>query len=129
MAYLFVYGYLMRGCRQHNKYLSGDKYLGKAIIREHTLFDAGGFPVAVLSAGIEGLEGSDVVVGEVYEVPKERLEEIDIYEGGGLMFGRQLLEAEMFTKREYEICNVYCYIWNRSINGLEHLGSAWREKI
>ena len=68
---IFVYGTLLKGL-ERNAALTSSKYLGPALIKAR-LFDLGSYP------GIA--EGNADVVGEIYEVDEQTLNNLDAIEG------------------------------------------------
>ncbi|NPA85040.1 MAG: gamma-glutamylcyclotransferase [Crenarchaeota archaeon] len=81
MTYLFVYGTLMRGCPLHGALEEiGATFVSPAVTAErHTLYDvySGGerYPAMLLGGG------EHYVMGELYLVPEEGLERLDVIEG------------------------------------------------
>ena len=71
MKKIFVYGTLLKGLGR-NTALASSKYVGPALIKAR-LFDLGSYP------GIA--EGDDDVVGEIYEVDEQTLNNLDAIEG------------------------------------------------
>ncbi|MDC3283380.1 gamma-glutamylcyclotransferase [Planctomycetota bacterium] len=71
MNKIFVYGTLLKGL-ERNTALASSKYLGPALIKAR-LFDLGSYP------GIA--EGDEDVVGEIYDVDEETLNNLDAIEG------------------------------------------------
>ena len=71
---IFVYGTLRKSCcREH--VLAQSNYLGLAFAEKGRLFDVGSYPAFVVeSSGYK-------VIGEVYEVDKNKLQELDQIEG------------------------------------------------
>ncbi|UXD21584.1 gamma-glutamyl cyclotransferase [Ignicoccus pacificus DSM 13166] len=81
MEFLFVYGTLMRGCPTHDVLLeAGGTFLAEAVtVDRHTLYD-----ILVNSERYPGLllyGGEHFVEGELYLIPEEGLEKLDVYEG------------------------------------------------
>jgi len=81
VTYLFVYGTLMRGCPLHQVLDEiGATFVSPAVTAErHTLYEvySGGerYPALLLGGG------EHYVLGELYFVPEENLEKLDVIEG------------------------------------------------
>jgi gamma-glutamylcyclotransferase (GGCT)/AIG2-like uncharacterized protein YtfP len=81
MTYLFVYGTLMRGCPLHSALEEiGATFVSPAVTAErHTLYDVYSgderYPAMLLGGG------EHYVLGELYLVPEENLEKLDVIEG------------------------------------------------
>ena len=81
---IFVYGSLRQGMTKH-AILAGAEFLGPAITQtEFTLFDTGPWPAAVH-------KGTTAIVGELYDVNRHKLIEIDRYERHPDFFSRQAI--------------------------------------
>jgi len=81
MEFLFVYGTLMRGCPTHDVLREvGGVFVSEAITTDrHTLYD-----ILVNDEHYPGLllnGGEHFVEGELYIVPEEGLEKLDVFEG------------------------------------------------
>jgi gamma-glutamylcyclotransferase (GGCT)/AIG2-like uncharacterized protein YtfP len=130
---LFIYGTL-RGDLKHDlaDVLAQDaSFLGEGTVRGR-LFSLGSYPGMVPSE-----RDSDVIRGELYEVPAEKwqkvVELLDAYEGCGPddlephEYRRQLVEATTSSGRKVR---AWAYILNRPTTGLEEIPSgdylAWR---
>ena len=86
---LFVYGTLMEGGVNYGDYLSKSKKLGKGVIRgydTHLVGDIKDLPAVV--------KGDGLAIGELYRVPKEQLADIDILEGNGEFYTREVTVVE-----------------------------------
>jgi gamma-glutamylcyclotransferase (GGCT)/AIG2-like uncharacterized protein YtfP len=71
MKKIFVYGTLLKGL-ERNSALDSSRYLGPALIKAR-LFDLGSYP------GVA--EGDEDVIGEIYEVDEQTLNNLDAIEG------------------------------------------------
>lgn len=94
MSRIFVYGTLRKGMYNYDIYLKQHQtYVQNAYVKGH-LFSIKGVPYPAL------LQGNEMVLGEIHEVPDEVLKEVDAMEG--------YIEAEHIDN-EYnkEICTVY----------------------
>lgn len=77
---VFVYGTLKKGFGNH-RYLESSKFLGRVQVRGN-MYSLGGFPVVVLT-------GKGTVHGEIYEVSKETLANLDRLEGYPSFYNRK----------------------------------------
>src|SRR5262245_17467942 len=98
----FVYGTLMRGERNHRVIQDAEVLgLGRTEPR-FTLYDLGAYPGAVLSGG-------KAIVGELYEVTDEILEQLDRLEGHPRFYRRRRirlaggLPADVYLLTEHQI--------------------------
>ncbi|WP_158279270.1 gamma-glutamylcyclotransferase family protein [Azospirillum humicireducens] len=98
---LFVYGSLRRGFHNHS-YLQGTRFFGEGRTRpEFDLVDLGDFPAMVRP-------GRFHVQGEIYQVNRRTLDEVDLVEGNGIFYERI---AEMIFTRTGEVeCWLYVLI-------------------
>lgn len=88
---VFTYGTLMRGCGNHGL-LTDARLVGTAITQAvFTMLHLGGFPAIV--AG-----GSTAIVGEVYEVTAEQLEQLDRLEGHPTFYRRTRVTLQDGTR-------------------------------
>ena len=82
MEKLFVYGTLKRGFGNHH-YLKTERYIGRAVTKEkYALYEAG-IPCVVKNRPVCRIKG------EVYEVTKETLRNIDLLEGHPFCYRRE----------------------------------------
>jgi gamma-glutamylcyclotransferase (GGCT)/AIG2-like uncharacterized protein YtfP len=119
MTRIFVYGTLKRGCHNH-AFMAGQQFLGVAeTVAGFTLFDLGGYPGMVPSAGC-GLG----VSGEVWEVDDACLERLDGLErtSEGEYRRQAVALAEPFAQ-----AGAQAYVYLRSVEGFPAVGSAWTE--
>lgn len=73
---LFVYGTLKRGCSNHGQ-LAGQSFIGIARTPPgYRLYDLGGYPAIVAKP-----DDTVGVLGEVWSVDDEALEQLDYFEG------------------------------------------------
>ncbi|MFT3829524.1 MAG: gamma-glutamylcyclotransferase family protein [Opitutaceae bacterium] len=76
MPYLFVYGTLQRGGRNHRQ-LTGARFIGEARTAPGwAIYDVGGFPGLVAAPGEDS-----TVAGELWEILAESLATLDRFEG------------------------------------------------
>lgn len=86
---VFVYGSLLRGMHNHDRFLKGAKFCGRSKSTEgYTMYSLDGYFPAVLDTGID-----DRVVGEVYEVGPRTLTALDNLEGHPTYYRRQRMET------------------------------------
>ena len=97
---LFVYGTLMSGQRASG-YLDGCTLLGRYTLPDFAMYDLGSYPGIVPQKG-----GS--VIGEVYQIPAERLPELDAYEGEGNLYHRRTVTV---IRRRAQDIKVQAYIY------------------
>lgn len=130
---LFIYGTLRRDLMHDlaDVLVRDASFLGKGRVRGR-LFSLGSYPGMVPSESY-----SDVIRGELYEVPAEKWEKViellDAYEGCGPddprphEYRRQLVEATTNSGRKLR---AWAYVLNRPVTGLEEIPSgdylAWR---
>lgn len=110
---VFVYGTLLQGERNHNFYLSESSYSGKAHITGFDMYDIGYFPGIV--------PGDGVIKGELYDVSKETLSDLDYLEGEGNLYVRHCVPA-IDENNETRLSLVYIY--NHCIDGLDRIPEA-----
>lgn len=79
---LFVYGTLLKGQSNHDRYLSDHQYLGDAELPDFALFDLTAYP-AILP------QKDASVRGELYSVTDDDLLKIDQLEGEGTLYTRK----------------------------------------
>lgn len=104
MIRVFVYGTLMKNCYNHEWYMKEQKCLGQAVLPGYALYDLGSFP------GIVPNEG-ERVLGQVYEVEQQCLEQLDILEGNGQLYSRRPVEVWLDGTK----VNAEVYVWNGKI--------------
>lgn len=106
---IFVYGTLLKGL-EHSEALDDSKFLGKAMAIDVCLYDLGVFP------GIK--KGDGRVLGELYEVNEEALENLDEIEGYDAKNNDKSLyyRDEISIKPRKTNAKVYAYFYNLPIN-------------
>ncbi|EEG79114.1 gamma-glutamylcyclotransferase family protein [Dethiobacter alkaliphilus] len=102
---IFVYGTLLKGRSNHNRFLSTAKFLGEGVINGFTLHHLGSYP------GIKRSK-KGLVKGEVYKVDAQTLSQIDMLEGEGSLYLRQTTDVICGTQQFY---NVSTYIYNNRV--------------
>jgi len=115
-VYVFVYGTLRIGEVRH-RVIQDCEFVGMAYTEGYDLYLISRFPGMV--------PGSGRVVGEVYRVPEEIFQELDLIEGVPHLYRRELIKVKLDTGEELE---TYTYIYNRSVDGLEKIPSGdWKK--
>lgn len=117
--YVFTYGTLMKGERNHHL-ISDDDYIDKGVINGFKMFNLGTYP------GISSGMGS--VLGELYLVDETTLAKIDELEEEGSLYVRRM--TKVYTSDlEYD---AYVYIYNKYVNNPIYLGNktySWKNRI
>lgn len=112
---IFVYGTLMKGEGAHHL-LSSAKCLGTYCLSNYALYDLGSFP------GIRPYRDYQIL-GEVYEVSRETLEQLDRYESEGSLYDRKRVSVYY----DDETLEVDTYVYHSYINGTAFSGK-WNQK-
>lgn len=118
MPFLFVYGTLQRGCRNH-RHLAAGHFLGDARTGPGwTLYDLGGFPGLVAAPG-----ESSRVYGELWEVGPDTLARLDLLEN---------VPAGVYTRDPVPLeppapVAVDTYVYRFGVTGRTRLPHRWRE--
>jgi gamma-glutamylcyclotransferase (GGCT)/AIG2-like uncharacterized protein YtfP len=113
MVKVFVYGTLKRGdTREGAMSAYGGKFLREATLPRHTLYNVGAFPAAVPS------QDDHHVIGELFEIPPKSVTYLDSIEGHPFLYKRTTVTLDDGTEAS-------CYIWQRPIIGMDHLGEKW----
>ncbi len=127
MKTVFVYGTLMKGQAANSK-LEGSEYLGKAVLRDYRLFSLGAYP------GIQPHVGGSVV-GELYEVDDTLIPKLDMYEGEGSLYNREMVSVSTNVKYDdgelfvfTSSYHAYAYIYNGDADHLETMNHMWGAK-
>lgn len=119
---IFVYGTLMAGNRNHEYYLNNSRFIGKGTLKDYALYDLGYFP------GIKPHSG-DSVLGELYEVDAETLEQINSLEGEGSLY--KLVYEPVLTEADTIVeAGVYVYLHN--VDEHSYISSndqPWRKRV
>lgn len=109
---VFVYGTLMRGESNHG-YLQNSSCLGKATIEGYDMYDVGHYPAIVA--------GDSLIIGELYQVPKEDMPSIDMLEGEGSLYAKR---CETVTDANGKSTIAFVYVYLGDISNLERI-PAW----
>lgn len=121
MSYrVFVYGTLMKGRYNHDRYLRGQKYLGRAVLHGYAMYSLGSYP------GIVPEEG-EKVLGEVYEVDEKTLRRLDRLEDNGRLYTRRTAEVWI----DGGLVSAEVYVFNgrvREKDKIDFSRQPWGEK-
>jgi gamma-glutamylcyclotransferase (GGCT)/AIG2-like uncharacterized protein YtfP len=109
---VFVYGTLMRGEGNHY-HLKNSICLGKAFIEGYDMYDVGYYPAII--------PGDSLIIGELYQVPKEDMQSIDMLEGEGSLYAKK---CETVTDAEGNTFFAFVYIYLNDCSDLKRI-SAW----
>lgn len=112
---IFVYGTLMRG-DSNNRLLSQSTFLGKATLKDTTLYSTGPFPAMV--------DGDGITHGELYSISSEVLVQLDRLESNGYMYQRKPVWA---IREDGRGVGAEAYFWKFGLQTLELIpGGDWR---
>jgi gamma-glutamylcyclotransferase (GGCT)/AIG2-like uncharacterized protein YtfP len=114
---IFVYGTLMKGQSNHNRFLANATYLGEGELDNYRIFDLGYFPGIV--------KGDGVVYGELYEVSDSELDDIDRLEGEGSLYLKTPVAVHISGDKTV-LSDVYVY--NRDVAGCEEVKGKYGVK-
>lgn len=101
MQYIFTYGTLKRGYRNH-KYIEKAKFISDASIEGFYMFDLGRYP------GI--YEGAGIIYGEIYEIDDEMLKEMDLLEEEGSLYIRKSIRVNDL--------DAWIYVYNKKVDNI-----------
>lgn len=104
-VYLFVYGTLMN-CRSNHRLLAGARYIGKAVLEGFGMYKVSSFPGIIRKPG-------SMVIGEVYKINEDTLNKVDILEGEGFLYNREVVTVFVEGK---ETIKAFTYVWNGRVN-------------
>lgn len=117
---VFVYGTLMKGQYNHDRYLRGQKYLGRAVLHGYAMYSLGSYP------GIVSEEG-EKVLGEVYEVNEKTLRRLDRLEDNGRLYTRRTAEVWI----DGGLVSAEVYVFNGRVHEKDRIDFSrqpWGEK-
>ena len=107
---VFVYGTLMKGCRNH-RLLINEKFIGEGKIQNYGLYNVtSSYPGVILKDGAS-------VLGGIYDVSKKTLEKLDQLEGEGSLYIRRAVSVETANGA----MEAYTYLWNRTVNEQDYV--------
>lgn len=104
---VFVYGTLMSGNSNNEMFLSEAKFSGDFVAEGFELYDLGNYPGIIHSE-------NNKVKGEIYVVDKNILSNLDILEGEGSLYIRELIRVINDNNESQE---AYTYVYNQGISG------------
>ena len=103
---VFVYGTLLKGYSDHEKYLSEAKFAGDFIAEGFQLYDFGGNDQVVHKE-------IDKVKGEIYIIDIDTLNKLDSLEVKGNLFIRKLISV---VNDNGEVQEAYTYVYNKDLS-------------
>ncbi len=112
---VFVYGTLLEGRRNHFL-LEGSERIGEGELKGYVLYDLGSYPGAVRG-------GDSGILGELYAVTPDTLEQLDDLEGEGTLYQRRREPVVLQDGRRVEAL-VYAYL--RGVDGKPVI-PKWRQ--
>ncbi|KUG02916.1 hypothetical protein ASZ90_019692 [hydrocarbon metagenome] len=110
MIRVFVYGTLMKNCYNHQAYLAGQRYLGRAVLPGYALYNLGSYPGVIPDI-------REKVLGEVYEINRQVLEQLDQLEDNGRLYIRKF--AWVWINNSKLIAEVY--VWNGKVRAADKI--------
>lgn len=110
---LFVYGTLMKGNSNHERYLAKSKFIGNAKMKDYALYDLGSYP------GIVKREGC-TVKGEVYEIDDKTKTLIDKLEGEGSLYFAEQVEVLMENDEKF---SALVYVYGHDVNESNYISN------
>ena len=110
MVKMFVYGTLLSG-QGNNRFLTGSNLLGESSVKGFNMVSLGAFPACIPS------DGDGVVFGEVWEVDKDTLSNIDRLEGHPHFYHREVVQTDFG--------DAYMYIQDGRDKGDPIPGGSW----
>ena len=116
--YVFTYGTLLKGERNHYNYLSDEDFICDGFIDGFVMFNLGRYP------GI--YEGEGLVLGELYLVDEKTLAKLDYLEEEGSLYIRKTTKVYSSNKT-YE---AFVYIYNLHEDNPTYLGDglySWKK--
>lgn len=118
--YLFVYGTLMNG-RSNHRFLAESKYIGKAVLKGYGMYGVSSFPGIIKKSG-------SIVIGEVYEIDRDTLKKVDMLEGEGVLYTREVADVCI---EDQELAKAFIYVWYGKVNedtAIPLKNQPWNEK-
>lgn len=108
--YVFVYGTLMKGQKNHDAFLKEGQYIGAGTIEGYDIYDLGYYPGIIV--------GTDKVIGEVYRVDEDTERTLDRLEDEGSLFIKTPVNVRMDDGAN---CASVAYVYNRSVKGCTNI--------
>lgn len=115
--YLFVYGTLKRGQRNH-PLLKGAEFLDTGITAGR-IYSVGSFPALTLPKSHR-----EYVQGEIYRITPEMLPRLDRLEGVPHMYTREEQQVWGDGDDRRESVQAYVYVWARSTDHMARIDSG-----
>ena len=112
---VFVYGTLMKGETNHH-YLENSTFLGMATIEGYDMYDMGWYPAII--------DGDNLIIGELYQVPTNDMPSIDMLEGEGSLY---IKRCETVNDSNGKSSFAFIYVYNRDCSDLERI-SVWNKE-
>lgn len=107
MVNIFVYATLMSGGVNHNMFLKGQEFFGKAHLNGYVLYYLGWYP-----GGVKSCDKNDRIKEEVYRVDDNTIRQIDYLEGNGDLYIRKIEPVQLGCGTTME---AYVYEYQKSI--------------
>ena len=98
--YVFVYGTLMKGYRNHH-FLKDSLFLGEGYINDYFMFNVSTYP------GIQKSKYQSKVYGEVYKVSSSIEKELDILEEVNYLYKKEVVDVFLDNCSVKAIAYVY----------------------
>lgn len=114
---VFVYGTLMRGEGNHD-YLNNSTCLSKATAEGYDMYDVGWYPAII--------PGDNLIIGELYQVPKDDMASIDMLEGEGHLYFKK---CEIVTDSEGKTTFAFIYLYLGDCSSLKKIASWNNEYV
>ena len=112
--YVFIYGTLKRGERNH-RLLAGERFVGEAVTEPlYRLYDCGAYPALV-----EDAANGRAVRGEVYLVDPPTLRRLDALEAAPHLYQLLPVQVANFDRP------VRAYLYCQEVSGLAECGESW----
>ena len=103
---VFVYGTLMSGNSNYESFLGDADFIGEFIAEGFALYDLGSYPGIIHSE-------IDKVKGELYSIDSKILRKLDMLEGEGSLYIRELISV---VNDKNETQEAYIYVYNQDVS-------------
>jgi gamma-glutamylcyclotransferase (GGCT)/AIG2-like uncharacterized protein YtfP len=103
---VFVYGTLMKGNSNYESFLADANFIGEFIAKGFALYDLGSYPGIIHSE-------IDKVRGELYSVDNKTLRKLEMLEGEGSLYVRELISV---VNDKDEAQEAYIYVYNQEVS-------------
>lgn len=108
MKYLFVYGTLKKGY-SNNMLLRDTEFIEKSVTIDNFNIKSFGIPIVIKPVNTEMKKEAKPIIGEVYNIPQEVLDIVDLLEGHPDLYRRELTKVKLFETQE--IVDAYVYFF------------------